>query len=95
MIIIDPNFINKIQSTKNMYLFPLNRIKAIMKQDTNYTTSNDNITAMTKTVEYFAEYLLEEIKKSTEGKKKIDAADLYEIINSNQNTHWFLNCIID
>jgi hypothetical protein len=42
-----------------------------MKQDTNYTTSNDNITAMTKTVEYFAEYLLEEIKKSTEGKKKL------------------------
>lgn len=32
---------------------------------------------MAKAVEYFGEYLLDEVKKSAEGKKRIDLSDLF------------------
>lgn len=34
------------------------------------------------------------MKKVVEGKKRIDVIDLFETINNNQSTLWFLNCLI-
>ena len=50
---------------------------------------------MSKAVEFFGEFLLQEIKKHTEGKKRIDHNDLFETINTNQSNLWFLECLID
>lgn len=50
---------------------------------------------MAQATEYFGEYLLEEIKKNTEGKKRIDITDFFLTLNSNQSNLWFLNCLID
>ena len=88
----DPNF--KKASTNQLF-FPMHRVRAIMKQDPYYTTSAENVSAMTKTVEYFGEYLLEEVRKVSEGKKRVDASELFDAINTNQSQLWFLNCLID
>ena len=53
-----PNFSKRSNNSANKTFFPLYRVKAIMKQDSYYTASTENVTAMTKTVEYFGEYLL-------------------------------------
>jgi len=94
MLAIDPNWGKKNKSSKS-YFFPLHRIRAIMKQDSDIATTNDNIPAMANAVEYFGEYLLEEVKKTTKDKKRIELGDLFEAINNNQNNLWFLNCLID
>lgn len=39
MLAIDPNFGKKNKSASKTYLFPLHRVKAIMKQDNSYTTN--------------------------------------------------------
>ena len=62
-------------------LFPLQRIRAIMKQDSYYSAKVEATTAMAKATEYFAEFFLEEIKKLTEGKNRIDAKVLYDCIS--------------
>ncbi len=41
------------------YIFPLHRIKCIMKQDTYYAPKAEATSAMAKATEYFAEYFLE------------------------------------
>ena len=61
MMAKDPNF--KKSAGGNKCFFPLHRVKSIMKQDSYYTTNTENVTSMTHAVEYFGEYLLEEIKK--------------------------------
>jgi hypothetical protein len=48
----------------NKYLFPLHRIKSIMKQDSFYTPKAEAVASMSKATEIFGEYLLEEIKKT-------------------------------
>ena len=53
MLAIDPNFGKKNKSASKSYFFPLHRIKAIMKQDTGFTTNTENISAMSKAAEYF------------------------------------------
>ena len=50
---------------------------------------------MTKAVECFGEYMLQEIRKQTEGNKRVDVPDLFSCISSNQNQLWFLECLID
>ena len=62
-------------------LFPLHRIRAIMKQDAYYSAKIEATTAMAKATEYFAEFFLDEIKKLTEGKNRIDAKVLYDCIS--------------
>lgn len=49
MLAIDPNFGKKNNLSKNFF-FPLHRVRTIMKQDEYFTTSAENVTAMTKTV---------------------------------------------
>lgn len=94
MMAQDPNFTKKGQ-TSNKFMFPLHRVKAIMKQDTAYTASTENISAMARATEYFGEYFLEEVKKNTEGKKRIEVGDFFATMNSNQTNLWFLNCLLD
>lgn len=88
----DPNF---KRNAASQTLFPMHRVRTIMKQDSYYTATAENVSAMTKTVEYFGEYLLEEVRKVSQGKKKIDVGDLFDAINANQSQLWFLNCLID
>lgn len=95
MLAIDPNFNKKQKGLGKDFYFPLHRVKSIMKLDNSYSTSTENVCAMTKAVEYFGIYLLEEVKKASEGKKRIDLNSLFEAINNNQNNLWFLNCLID
>lgn len=52
MLAIDPNWGKKNKSSKS-YFFPLHRIRAIMKQDSDYATSSENIAAMANATEYF------------------------------------------
>lgn len=49
MLSIDPNYGKKTKPSANL-LFPLHRVKAIMKQDNSYTASTENVSAMTKAV---------------------------------------------
>lgn len=83
------------------YLFPLHRIRAIMKQDTYYSAKVEATAAMSKTTEYFAEFFLEEIKKLTEGKNRIDSKVLYDCISinnlnlDNNRSFSFLECLIE
>ena len=91
---IDPNFKSKTDKGKS-YLFPLHRVKAIMKQDSDYRPGTEAVATMSKAVEFFGEFLLQEIKKHTEGKKRVDHNDLFETINTNQSNLWFLECLID
>lgn len=94
MMAQDPNF-KKGQGGSKKFFFPLHRIRAIMKLDSDYACSNENTQAMAQLAEYFGEYFLEEVKKNTEGKKRIDLGDFLETINSNQSHMWFLNCLVD
>lgn len=45
---VDPNFKKRNKDQSKSSLFPLHRIKAIMKQDSFYTTSAENVSAMAK-----------------------------------------------
>lgn len=94
MLSLDPNF-GKKHKTASHFFFPLHRVKAIMKQDSSYATSTESVTAMSRAAEHFGEYLLEEVKRSTEGKKRIELSDLFEAVNNNQSSLWFLNCLVD
>lgn len=94
MLSIDPNFGHRHNASRH-YFFPLHRTKAIMKQDGSYAASTESVTAMSRAAECFGEYLLEEVKKSTEGKKRVELSDLFEAINNNQSSLWFLNCLVD
>lgn len=95
MMAKDPNYGKKSTASSKKFFFPLSRVKTIMKQDNFYTASTDNVTAMTRSAQYFGQFLLEEIKKTSEGKKRIDATDLFDCINANQTNLWFLDCLID
>jgi phage shock protein A len=53
-----------------------------MKQDPYYSAKVEATVAMGKATEYFAEFFLEEIKKLTEGKNRIDAKVLYDCISN-------------
>lgn len=53
-----------------------------MKQDSYYSAKVEATVAMGKATEYFAEFFLEEIKKLTEGKNRIDAKVLYDCISN-------------
>lgn len=79
----------------NKFFFPLHRIRSIMKQDKFYTPKTEAVTAMARATEYFGEYFLEELKKITEGKNRIDTKDLFECISVNQRIFGFLDCLID
>lgn len=63
MMAKDPNFKKSGNSEGNKLFFPMHRVRAIMKQDNYYTATTENVTSMTRAVEYFGEYLLEEVKK--------------------------------
>ena len=62
MMAINPNFKTK---NSNKHLFPLHRVKAIMKQDADYRAGAEAVSAMSKATEYFGQYVLEEVKKQT------------------------------
>lgn len=64
------------------YLFPLQRIKTIMKQDPNYAPKTDAVTTMSKATEYFGDFLLEEVKRIGEGKNRVDYKLLYDCISN-------------
>ena len=59
------------------YLFPLHRVKGIMKQDTLYTPKPEAVATMSYATEFFAEHLLEDVKRSTEGKNRVDIHTLF------------------
>lgn len=48
MLTIDPNFKSKNKVGSKNFFFPLYRVKAIMKQDTYYTASTENVSTMAK-----------------------------------------------
>ncbi len=50
---------------------------------------------MARATEYFGEYVLEELKKITEGKNRIDTKDLFDCISANSRIFGFLDCLID
>jgi hypothetical protein len=49
---------------------------------------------MNKAVEFFGEHLLASVSKTLGGKKKVEASDLWEAINSDKML-WFLRPLID
>ena len=55
MLIDNPN----AQKQGSKYLFPLHRIRAILRQDTHYTPKTEGVTTMSKAAEYFGDQLLE------------------------------------
>lgn len=46
----DPNFKKGGNSEGNKLFFPMHRVRAIMKQDTYYTATTENVTSMTRAV---------------------------------------------
>jgi hypothetical protein len=52
-----------------------------MRQDSFYAPKVEATAAMAKATEYFAEYILEETKKLTEGQSRIDAKALFDCIS--------------
>lgn len=61
----------------NKFFFPLHRIRSIMKQDKMFAPKTEAVAAMARATEYFGEYVLEELRKITEGKNRIDTKDLF------------------
>jgi len=52
-----------------------------MRQDQYYAPKTEAYSAMAKAAEYFGDYLLEEVKRMSEGKNRIDHHLLYECIS--------------
>ena len=71
-----------------------------MKQDPSYAPKAEAVSTFAKATEYFGIYLLDEVKKVTEGKGRIDSKHLYDCISNllsdvgNQRTLYFLECLI-
>lgn len=72
-----------------------------MKQDPHYTPKAEATAALSKATEYFALFLLEEVKKVSDGKNRIDSKVLYDCISTiasyvdNKNSLSFLDCLIE
>lgn len=52
-----------------------------MRQDQYYAPKTEAYSAMAKAAEYFADFFLEEVKRMSEGKNRIDHRLLYECIS--------------
>jgi hypothetical protein len=70
-------------------------VRNILKQDSDYNPKGEAISCLSLSTQYFAEYFLQEVKKFTEGKKKIDLSDMFECIHSGPGNLWFLECLAD
>lgn len=65
-----------------------------MRQDPTIAAKGETVIAMNKAVEFFGEHLLAAVAKTLPGKKKVEASDLWEAINSDKML-WFLRPLID
>lgn len=65
-----------------------------MRQDPTIAAKGETVIAMNKAIEFFGEHVLNAVAKTLGGKKKVEAADLWEAINSDRML-WFLRPLID
>lgn len=76
------------------FFFPSSRIRAIMRQSPGINVKGETLLTMSKAVEYFGEHVLSVVARNSTGKKKIEASDLWEAINTDRML-WFLRPLVD